>query len=144
MRRLIRTLLLGSFAFGLLSASAVGAGFTIASVGAIATSGTAEATATVTVTVELCDGTYDIAWVNNEAKLVSYTAVRTPPEGDEDPGLAFCAEQPYKLTKTDGGILDSGTTDEAGGISTVFDEQMQPTLEDDDVITLTIGPGAGL
>jgi hypothetical protein len=141
MRRLISPLLLGSFAFGLLSASAVSAGFTIASVGAIATSGTANATAEVTVTVELCDGTYDINWVNSEANLVSYTAVRTPPEGDVDPGLAFCAGQPYELSKTGEVILDSGTTDETGGIDRDF-EGMEPTLEDGDVITLTIGPDA--
>jgi hypothetical protein len=80
-RRLIRSLLLGSLAFGLLSASVVATGLTVASVGAIATSGTATAAAEVTVTVALCDGTYEISWVNAEAKPVSHTAVRTPPAG---------------------------------------------------------------
>lgn len=144
MRRMIPTLVAGSLAFGLVAAVAVDTGFSL-STGGLKNPGTAEAVGTVAVTVELCDGLYEITWEGTGEDVTGFAFVRTPPPGDADPGLEYCAVMPYMIQvvdgDTDGRTIHEGVTDEFGGASHEFDG-MNPAFTDGETIRLKIGPGA--
>jgi hypothetical protein len=144
MRRTIPTLVVGSLVFGLVAAVAVDTGFTLSSVGGLSNPGTAQAQGTVAVTEELCDGDYEITWRGTGEDVTGFTFVRTPPEGDADPGLAYCAEQTYAILvgEDGGGQFHTGTTDAEGGATVTFNDGMTRSFANGDSIALKIGPEA--
>jgi len=153
MRRVIRALLVGSLAFGLVAASASGAslGLTLQEVIRI---GTFAEFAEVSVSFEECEGAYAIEWDIDGESILGFTATRTT-DADPDATLEFCADQPYRFavsrfdadTEVWGMFVYVATSDDNGnrsdgngGITATFDETFD--LQDRDDVALYIGPEA--
>lgn len=151
MHRIIRALLAGSLAFGLVAASASGATFGL-TLAPVVRAGTIDAVASVAFVDRVCDGTYEIFWELDGLTIVGFSAYREPvPPPDE--GLAFCAGQPFALYVTDPGWAESWIwfevstdkfTDAQGGIvGARFLELEGIQFNDGDQVRLVIGPEAG-
>jgi hypothetical protein len=154
MRRVIRALLVGSLAFGLVAAAASGAslGLTLQDVIRV---GTFAEFAEVSVSFEECEGGYLIEWDIEGQSILGFTATRTT-DADPDVTLEFCAGQPYQLAVSRydadneewGAFVYVATSDDNenrsdgdGDIAATFDETFE--LQDRDEVALYIGPEAG-
>jgi hypothetical protein len=154
MRRVIRALLVGSLAFGLVAAAASGAslGLTLQDVIRV---GTFDQSADVSVIFEECEGEYLIEWDIEGQSILGFTATRNS-DADPDDSLEFCAEQPYRLAVSrydadseEWGRFDyvatsddnENLTDGSGDITATFDDE-DFDLQDGDEVMLLIGPEA--
>lgn len=150
MRQIIRALLVGSLAFGLIAAAASGATFGITLQDIVRTE-TSDASADLVVDFASCEGSYHIEWEIEGGDITGFTATRA--EEDPDP---HCANQSFQLfvsrlegVDEDGApawgrILPVDTeedkTDANGNITATFMEPFD--AGDRDEISLAIGPEA--
>lgn len=149
MRQVIRALLAGSLAFGLIAAAASSATFGLTVQDIIRTE-TSEAAAELVVAYVSCQGSYHIEWVVEDGGIVGFTAELA----EEDP---YCANQSFQLfvSRLDGEdedgfpswgpflpvSTDEDKTDSSGNIEATF--TVPPfDVDDGDEISLVIGPEA--